>query len=378
MADSKPLCVHVSSVHSPLDPRIRLKQMSSIAEYGYRVRLLSSARVQTASAENPSVYGLYISSGSRLVRFLVISPLLMYRAFLQSASLYHLHDPELLPWVWLLLLKRVPVVYDIHEDYSLAVLQRSWIPAVLRPLLGYLVNQAERFLSRPCIRIIAETCYRSRFPSAVPVLNYPVLPGNMEKSAFLANSREILYTGNISMERGAANISRFIAGNYGYTVHCIGACSQKAAAYMQRHSGPHAENIRLYEVGSYVPFARIREAYQKPAWLAGIVLISDSPHYRNKQLTKFFEYMAAGLPIIASAFPVWQELIEDQGLGICVDPEDPAAIAEALQQLQKNPQAARQMGERGQQLVQTRYTWQSQADILLQLYASLLESKTNA
>ena len=58
------------------------------------------------------------------------------------------------------------------------------------------------------------------------------------------------------------------------------------------------------------------------AWTAGLALFPDTPHYREKELTKFFEYMAAGLPIICSDFPVWRELVERHRLGLCVDPED--------------------------------------------------------
>ena len=128
--------------------------------------------------------------------------------------------------------------------------------------------------------------------------------------------------------------------------------------------------LRVTLAKGWVPRDTIAATYAQP-WTCGLALFPDTPHYREKELTKFFEYMAAGLPIVCSDFPVWRELVEGNGVGYCVDPEDPAAAAAAIRRLRDDPAGARAMGERGRELVATRYNWDSQARKLVDLYRRL-------
>ena len=84
-----------------------------------------------------------------------------------------------------------------------------------------------------------------------------------------------------------------------------------------------------------------------------------------------FEYMSAGVPVIASHFPLWREIIEGNDCGLCVDPLDPAAIAKAIDYLVTHPQEAERMGRNGQRAVAERYNWKIEEAKLLQLYAGL-------
>ncbi len=89
-----------------------------------------------------------------------------------------------------------------------------------------------------------------------------------------------------------------------------------------------------------------------------------------------FEYMSAGVPLIASNFPLWKEIVEGNKCGICVDPRDTSAIAAAIDQLVGNPEAAREMGENGREAVLTRYNWAAEEPKLLALYQQLQNGPT--
>ena len=96
-----------------------------------------------------------------------------------------------------------------------------------------------------------------------------------------------------------------------------------------------------------------------------------TPNYVDALPIKLFEYMAAGMPVIASDFPVWREIVDDAGCGLLVDPRDPAAIAAAVNELMADEPRMRALGESGKQAVLNKYSWAAEADKLVKLYATL-------
>jgi len=87
-----------------------------------------------------------------------------------------------------------------------------------------------------------------------------------------------------------------------------------------------------------------------------------------------FEYMSAGIPVIASDFSLWREIIQGNDCGLLVDPLDPAAIAKAIDYLVENPKEAQRMGENGRRAVENRYNWGQEEKKFLQFYGQILQS----
>ena len=104
----------------------------------------------------------------------------------------------------------------------------------------------------------------------------------------------------------------------------------------------------------------------------GLVLLHDVPRYREALPVKLFEYMAAGLPVIASDFPLWKGILEESDAGLVVDARDPEAIAEAMDRLIRSPELRQVMGENARLAVLQKYNWQSEANVLLKLYEEVL------
>ena len=81
--------------------------------------------------------------------------------------------------------------------------------------------------------------------------------------------------------------------------------------------------------------------------------------------------MAAGLPVIASSFPLWEKIITENKCGICADPEDIKGVSKVCQKLVDNPQLGQQMGLAGYKTVREKYNWKIEEKKLLDLYRSL-------
>jgi glycosyltransferase involved in cell wall biosynthesis len=104
---------------------------------------------------------------------------------------------------------------------------------------------------------------------------------------------------------------------------------------------------------------------------AGLVLFLPEPNHLESLPNKIFEYMAVGLPVIASNFLLWKELIEGNNCGVCVSPLEPKEIAKAVEYLIEHPEEAKKMGENGRKAVLEKYNWGIESKKLLKIYQEL-------
>lgn len=363
--------VHISSVHSAEDPRIRKKQIGALSSSGWVVHFVTGdMQAPESTGENIFIHRIWPGNHRRVFRFMITTPLAILRALFISADVYHVHDPELLPWAWLLLVRRKPVIYDVHEDYVTSIQQKEWIPVILRNMMAHVIGYLEHVLAWPFRHVIAERYYIERFPKGVQILNYPLPELLQEKVAYDENSRNLLYTGSISVDRGALCVANVIAHMPDWSATMVGKCPNRLADEISAMTG--GNRVEVIGVGRFVPPEEIREQYGRKAWFAGIALFPESHHYMKKELTKLYEYMAVGLPIIASGFPVWKRLIEGNGIGVCVDAEDPDSIKTALESLVRHPEKGRRMSARGRELAMDVYNWEREGRRFVEFYSSLL------
>jgi glycosyltransferase involved in cell wall biosynthesis len=85
--------------------------------------------------------------------------------------------------------------------------------------------------------------------------------------------------------------------------------------------------------------------------------------------------MAAGLPVVASDFPLFREIVEGNGCGVCVDPEGPEAIASAVRRLAADRALCAAMGARGRRAAAMRYSWEKEGERLVAFYEEVLGAK---
>ena len=93
---------------------------------------------------------------------------------------------------------------------------------------------------------------------------------------------------------------------------------------------------------------------------------------------KIFEYMACGIPVVASACGQIRELIKTGKTGLLCRPQQIGALADACDRLLRNPALRRRLGESACKLVHTHYTWDHNARRATELAESLLRTKSSS
>ncbi|MEQ9010061.1 MAG: glycosyltransferase family 4 protein [Algiphilus sp.] len=299
----------------------------------------------------------------------------MFRAVRAARpAVAHFHDPELIPVGLALKLFGIKVIYDVHEDVPRQILRKHWIPALLRRPIAWAASFTEWIGARVFDAIVPATPkIAERFPAAktVVVQNFPILDELVvpDPQPYAARASAFAYVGGITRERGIMEMlhaMKSLPANQGARLELAGAFTPANLEEEARASGGWAR-VRFHGWADRPTVARLLGGCR-----AGFILLHPNGRYEDSYPVKMFEYMAAGLPVITSDFPLWRHIVEGAGCGLLVDPLDPQAIADAMQWILDHPAEAEEMGRRGRQAVVEKYNWEAESRKLIALYERLL------
>jgi len=360
---------HLTTVHARRDVRIFHKECESLAAAGYDVHLLVADGLGAEQMSGITIHDIGAVQGR--IRRMCLQPWRMLQAARQlKAPLYHFHDPELIPVALLLRWGGAEVVYDSHEDVPRAVMSKHWIRPWLRRVVSRTFELFEDFAARRFSAIVAATPHiAQRFARvnarSIDINNYPMQLELESRCEPVGDRRTVCYVGGIGKIRGAIEmISAF--ERIDATLIMAGPFeSASTEAELRRLPGWSKVDYR-----GVVSRSQVREIMANSR--AGLLFFHPEPNHVDAQPNKMFEYMSAGLPVLASDFPLWRLLLEESGAGVCADPLDATAIARTVGALLDDPVKARAMGELGRAAVLERYQWAHEERKLQSLYEEVL------
>ena len=350
---------HITSVHSPEDIRIFHKECVSLAKAGYDVSLVEQGK--SYEKNKVHIIGMGKIPARRIARIL-FSPRKAYNvAKSVNADVYHLHDPELLPYGVKLKRKGKKVIFDSHEDVPAQIMDKVWIPKLLRKAVSKCYRFYETYAVRKFDAVVTATPhiakgFEGRCSKVVVVNNYPKLDDiEFHETSFSQRSPIVCYAGGIDDLRGEKIMVEAMQEVEGTLVL----------------AGDH----EILEYGERVKYIGrqnrkgINELYGSA--VAGLCILKPIENYYYSKPIKIYEYMAAGLPYICSDFPGWRRVAEESGAGICVDPENIAEIRKAITFLLQNREKAQRMGNKGREYVAAQCNWENEEKSLIYLYEGL-------
>lgn len=363
---------HLTSVHSRHDIRIFRKQCRTLAAAGYSVNLVVADGKGDEKIDGVDILDAGAPQSGRLRRMTASTRAIRDRALALDADLYHLHDPELLPVALRLKKAGKRVIFDSHEDFAGDILTKPYLGSIARVVISRSYAVYERYVCRKLDFVVAATpSIRGIFDRmgcrAIDINNFPLLEELDEYIAWEEDRSGVCYVGTMTSIRGVPElIDAMPDTDAGIVLHVAGTFTEPAAEERCRNSGGWS---RVKDYG-FVGRKEVRGVMEKS--FAGVVTFLPAPNHTESQPNKMFEYMAAGIPVICSHFPLWREIIERNECGICVDPAGSKAIAGIINQLYRDQSTARAMGARGREAVLSRYNWEGEGKKLVSLYKSIL------
>ncbi len=369
----RPHIAVLTTVHPRGDTRIFVKEVNTLAtslpiEISYIVA--DGLGGNSDAAPNIAIHDLGKLSGGHLARALR-GTRRSFRLLRQlKPSIVHFHDPELIPLGLVLKVLGHKIIYDVHEDLPRQISSKLWIPALLRKPTALAVSAFEWAAAKSFDAIVAATPrIADRFPAhkTAIVQNFPIaselhLGGGRSPPS---DPPRFAYVGGLARARGCCEIVEAMALlNQTHPAKLLMAGTFLPETFRgelsARAGWQHVEYL------GHLSREGVRETLG--AARAGLVTLYPEPNYIESYPVKLFEYMAAGLPVIASDFPLWRSIIEGAGCGLLADPQKPEQIAQHMRWILDHPTEAASMGARGRAAVEKIYNWDREAVKLVGVY----------
>lgn len=365
---------HISTAHPTFDGRIFHKECKSLASAGYDVSLIIGHN-KSETVDGVNIVSISKSKG-RFKRFFIKSISVFFVGLKTKSKIFHLHDPELLITGILLKLSGKKVIFDMHELIFYQISDKDYLGnKFVRNIFARVYKLLESWGIRIFDKIVlAEDGYKNYFEKYYPkrlhkivfIRNYPILSlinqkiDNNIKDKPINKTFTLAYAGSLSRIRGLYEICKVVNElNIPIRLVLMGIWSDD-----KFKSECLINNDKII----YKGILPLSDVYQEMnAADLGISLLYPVENYLTSLPVKAFEYMACGLPILMSDFPYWKEKFE--GAAIFSNPNNLDEIKSQINWAFDNRDKLQEMGNFGIETVRRNYSWENEAETLVQTYA---------
>ncbi len=366
---------HLTTVHRRYDARIFFKECRSLVRAGFTVELIVADGKGNELKENITIsdVGQY---RNRIVRFLFSYWRMIKKAKKTNSDIYHFHDPELIfTGLFLKMVSNKKVIYDVHEDYPRQILYKDYLIKPIQKIVSLVFEIIENFASNKFDLIVTATPYIERRFSkvnskVVTINNFPYENEFQPVDDWNVKKNEICYVGGLEKFRGIIELVKAMENTS--AVLNLGGKFSPSSLKEEVETFDGWEKVNFI---GYLDRSQMKEVFYRSK--IGVVNTHPVANHMVGQPVKLFEYMAAGIPVIASNFPLWKDIIEKAKCGITIDPQKPMEISEAINFLLLDSVLAEKYGRNGRRAIEQKYKWENEEIKLIDAYRNLLGKSSN-
>lgn len=379
--DKRVKVCHLASKHKMNDMRIFEKECKSLAKAGFDVTLIGFGdTAKTEVIDGVRCISLFYPIKNNLELLRKRNKMSLETALEVDADIYHLHEPELLPVGMKLKRKGKIVIFDSHEYYgwqlrdNIHKIKVIKTPAFLMKVFGNLYMRYEKHV---CMKLdgVVQVCtmngvdyFDHRCQKTLFIRNLPSLSDYTRKTPIdYSQGPAVAMIGGITKERG---ITQLIEAAYQAKAKLL-----LAGAFSPKTYETELKESPAYACVDYKGFLDKKGmvALLEEANIGASTLLNVGQYDKIDTLpTKVYDYMSMQLPVVISNTDFAQKMNEKYHFAICIDPEKPEDIADAIKWLKEHPEQAVEMGNNGRKAIEEEFNWEKESEKLVDFYMNLL------
>ena len=371
----------IASSFDRTDPLIIYRQGKYLASSGFRVTYIVSDNYAEEYKFGIDIIPSGYTPNSRIKRIFFTKKYLFKKAMYVSADIYQISEPAQISLGLKLKMKGKQIVFNMRENYPATMNEKYYIPKIFRKTAALLL---EKYMCKTLKK------YNAIFAVTSNIVNIIKKEWECNHTFLITNYPTIDTSFNLTFDeyKNRGDVLCYIGTIYSISRQEIMFQALEDIPEIQYLiAGKFDENYKNLLDTLYWSKVNFIDGFKKEEMSKILAKASISNTLRDFSKTgspngslgviKIFESMEAAIPVLFSNVPVYQDIVEKYKCGICVNPNDPKEIKQALEYLINNKEEAYKMGQNGRKAVIEEYNWDNQYKLYEQVIKNLIINENN-